>query len=174
MLLAPSGHWAGTLHFTHHFLPLLQRHPQSPSPSPPQPTELPPSPAPWHRPVTGPGAAPCYPCALGCPRPSHSVHWSRPFFTTCHPCVLSTTPGATPWHCGPSPTICPLITARHIHPLGTTGHSMPTALPLRLTHCQGMSSPPAPPTCPCPEPRVVPSPRAGRVNGRAEAGGAAR
>lgn len=138
MLHAPSGHWAGTLHFTHRFLLLLQSHPQS-HPRPPSAAPIPIPSASAPQLVPGLLGARCCPCALG----HHTLSPGHcPFGTACQPRTLST----NPWHRAPSPPPCPLITACHPCPLGFSSLPLPPrplSLPRGAPHCQPSQTTPA-------------------------------
>lgn len=121
MLHAPSGHWAGTLHFTHHFLLLLQSHLQPhPRPPPAAPILIPLASAPswpWdcllHAAVRVPLALPM--AIAGCPL-------------------------------GPAPLSPPAVPLRSALILGTVPHPLRTA-PLSLTAILVPLASPAP-LCP--------------------------
>lgn len=142
MLHAPSGHWAGTLHFTHHFLLLLQSHLQ-PHPRPPSAAPMPIPLASAPQLALGLLGAHCCPCALGTAHGHHTLSpGNSSFVTTCHPHTLST----NPWHDAPSPLHHSLITDCHPCPLGSSSTSLPPwplSFPRGAPNCQCSQTPPA-------------------------------
>lgn len=142
MLHAPSGHWAGTLHFTHHFLLLLQSHLQ-PHPRPPSAAPILILLASAPQLALGLLGAHCCPCALGTAHGHRTLSpGNRSFVTTCRPRTLST----NPWHDASSPLHCSLITNCHPCPLGSSSASLPPrsfSFPRGAPNCQPSQTPPA-------------------------------